>query len=45
MYPFLTRFLPPRIAGLLTAGWYAVLVLLVLYYIMLPNGQFRYAHW
>jgi hypothetical protein len=45
MYSILSRYLPGRVAGTLTAFWYVFLALLVLYYGFLPSGQFRYAHW
>ncbi len=34
-----------RPAGVLTGFWYAGLLVLILYYCLLPSGQFRYAHW
>ena len=45
MYSYLCRFMDRRVAGVATGLWYAVLVVLVLYYVLLPAGQFRYAHW
>ncbi len=45
MYQFLRPRLGARLAGLLTALWYLGLLLLVLYYVLLPSGPFRYAHW
>lgn len=45
MYSLLARYLPVRAAGFLTACWYVLLLLLIMYYANLPSGQFRYAHW
>ncbi|WP_161787223.1 hypothetical protein [Hymenobacter sp. IS2118] len=45
MYAFLTRYTGVKVAGILTGFWYVGLIVLVLYYVLLPNGQFRYANW
>lgn len=42
MYPFLRRYLPPMIADILMALWYAVLLYLTLYCAFEPQAEFNY---
>lgn len=43
MYAFLSAHLPPRVAELLTAIWYATLILLTLKFgLQAGHGEFRY---
>jgi len=42
MHAWLAARMPAWAADLLTAAWYAALVLLVLYYAFEPQAEFRY---
>jgi hypothetical protein len=42
MYGFLKRYLPGPAADVLTALWYALLILAVLYCAFEPQAEFRY---
>lgn len=45
MYPFLLRFFRRPLANALMVLWYLCLLGLVLYFVSLPPGLFRYANW
>lgn len=42
MYGIFRKFMPPRLAYLLTAIWFFVLILLAVYFSFEPKAEFRY---
>jgi hypothetical protein len=43
VYALLLRVLPPRLAELACAVWYAALLVLIAYFAVEPQAEFRYA--
>jgi hypothetical protein len=42
MYALLLKLFPPRVADIIMVVWYAVLILLVCRWFILPAAEFRY---